>query len=128
MTGKFDPDRGADGFYRLRLLACNGLVLLAGRAYRDRAGFLRGVAAVQRSCADGTRFEQRPVPKGGFCFVLKAPDGAVLGTSRHYDNQAACRRGMASVQRHAAEAKIAAEPARPAGMKRPRPPRRKNRG
>ena len=47
----------------------------------------------------------RPVPTG-YKFDLKAPNGQVIATSEVYETRAACRKGIESVRKSAAKAKL----------------------
>ena len=44
--------------------------------------------------------------RSGYTFHLKAGNGAVIATSEAYVTESACRKGIASVQRNAATARI----------------------
>ncbi len=106
MAGKFTYTLDRDGQYRFRLLACNGQAILTSRSYRDRRACLAGIEAVRANSPDAANFAPQPPVDGRFHFVLKAANGAVLGTSLGYASHAGCHRGVASVQRHVAEAVV----------------------
>ena len=53
-----------------------------------------------------SRFVIRPVASG-VKFDLKAPNGQTVLTSEVYDTEAACRRGIASICKHAPLAQVA---------------------
>ena len=52
------------------------------------------------------KFVIKPAKSGGFMFNLLAENGQVVATSEVYAKEASCRKGVASVQKNAAVAKL----------------------
>ena len=106
MAGKFEIKAAANGTFMFVLKAGNGEVVLTSQMYKSLAGAKRGVASVQRNAADAARFETRTAKNGEVYFVLKARNAQVVGTSETYPTETVLKKGVASVQKNAADAKI----------------------
>ncbi|MBQ7147014.1 MAG: YegP family protein [Lachnospiraceae bacterium] len=52
------------------------------------------------------KFVMGPTKNGGFRFNLKAGNGEVIATSETYSTDSACKAGIESVRKNAAEAKL----------------------
>ncbi len=105
MAGKFECTVSKAGKHRFNLKASNGQVILTSQAYKDRAGCKNGIESVRKHSAKDTFFEKKTSTDGKAYFVLKASNGQVIGTSQRYSSPASCNNGIASVQRHAKDAK-----------------------
>ena len=106
MAGKFEIKAAANGKFMFNLKAGNGEVILTSQMYKSLAGAKRGIASVQRNAADAARFETRTAKSGEVYFVLKAKNTQVIGQSETYPSEAALKKGIASVQKNAPDAKI----------------------
>lgn len=105
MAGKFECTVSKAGKHRFNLKAANGQVILTSQGYNDKAGCRNGIDSVRKHSANAANFEKKTATDGKAYFVLKASNGQVIGTSQRYASQASCNNGIASVQRHAPEAK-----------------------
>ena len=103
--GRFEVFRDQNKQYRFRLRASNGLVLLSSTGYKTRKSALTGVESVRKNCTDAAHFQRQQTPSG-YCFDLLAQNKKVIGTGEFYTSSRSRERGIASVQRHAPNAKI----------------------
>jgi uncharacterized protein YegP (UPF0339 family) len=106
MAAKFEIKAVANGKFMFNLKAGNGEVILTSQMDKSLAGAKRGVASVQRNAADAARFETKTAKNGEVYFVLKAKNAQVIGQSETYPTDAALKKGIASVQKNAVDAKI----------------------
>lgn len=106
MAGKFEYTVSRAGKHRFNLKASNGQVILTSQGYADRSGCMNGIKSVRKHSARESNFEKKIATDGKPYFVLKASNGQVIGTSQRYASQASCNNGIASVQRHAPDAKL----------------------
>ena len=106
MAGKFEMKTAANGKFLFNLKAGNGEVILTSQMYKSLAGAKRGIASVQKNAADAARFETKTAKNGELYFVLKAKNAQVIGQSETYPSEAVLKKGLASVQKNAVDAKI----------------------
>ena len=106
MAGKFELYADKGGEIRFRLKASNGQIILASEGYKSKASAKKGIASVQRNCADDNRFERKETKSGKPMFNLRATNGQVIGTSETYESTSACENGIASVKKNAPGAEI----------------------
>jgi uncharacterized protein YegP (UPF0339 family) len=95
--GKFETFAGKDGKTYFHLLAGNGQKVLASQGYASLESAKSGVATVKANGTDAARYELRMAKSGEWYFVLKAGNGAVIGTSETYVSQSNAERAVASV-------------------------------
>ena len=106
MAGKFEIKTAANGKFIFNLKAGNGEVILTSQMYKSLVGAKRGIASVKKNAVDAARFETKTAKNGEVFFVLKARNSQVIGQSETYPNDATTKKGIASVQKNAAGAKI----------------------
>jgi uncharacterized protein YegP (UPF0339 family) len=106
MAGKFELYADKAGEIRFRLKASNGQVILASEGYKSKASAKKGIASVQKNCADDTRFERKETKSGKPMFNLRATNGQVIGTSETYESFNALESGIAAVKRAAPFAQV----------------------
>ena len=106
MPGKFEIKTASNGKFFFNLKAANGEVILTSQQYKALAYAKKGIASVQKNAADAARFEIKAAKNGEKYFVLKAKNTQVIGQSETYPTDAALKKGIASVQKNAADAKI----------------------
>jgi hypothetical protein len=105
--GKFIIITGADGQYYFKLVASNGQVILSSEAYTTDAERNNGIHSVQSHAYSSIRFDRRISKNGEYYFVLKAPNGEIIGTSEMYISEAGRENGIESVKNNARDAVIA---------------------
>jgi len=117
-TGKFELFRGKNGedIY-WRLLGHYHQIILVSEAYTSKAGALNGIRSVKKNAQNMENFHKRSTPEpskdptssssqGKPYFILKAANGATIGTSEMYESSSGRDAGIDSVQRWAREASI----------------------
>ena len=106
MPGKFEIKTAANGKFFFNLKAANGEVILTSQQYKALSYAKKGIASVQKNAADEARFEVKTAKNGEKFFVLKAKNTQVIGQSETYPTDAALKKGIASVQKNAPDAKV----------------------
>jgi len=96
-TGRFETFQGKDGQFYFHLLAGNGEKVLVSEGYTTGGAAAAGVSSVKSNGVEATRYEIRTAVSGEFYFVLKAGNGAIVGTSEMYVTKANAERAVASV-------------------------------
>ena len=106
MAGKFEIKVASNGKFMFNLKAGNGEVILTSQMYKSIACAKRGIASVQRNAADAGLFETKKAKNGEVYFVLKARNHQIIGQSETYPTETVLKKGVASVQKNAPNAKI----------------------
>jgi uncharacterized protein YegP (UPF0339 family) len=99
MAGKFELSKSNDGQYRFSLKASNGQTVLTSELYTEKRGVLSGIESVRRNAPINERYERKTAKNGEPYFVLKAPNGQVIGLSETYSSTAAMEKGIESVKK-----------------------------
>jgi len=86
------------GKYHWNLKAVNGQIVLTSQAYANTQSAIRGINSVKENSQNNKRFEVRITKDGRPYFVLKAPNGQIVGQSQFYKSMVGCEKGMESVQ------------------------------
>jgi len=107
MAGKFEVFTGKNDKHYFKLKAGNGEVILSSQGYVAAKDCANGIESVRRNAANVDRFEVLKAADDSSYFVLKATNGQVIGKSQMYKTASGCTNGIDSVQRHAADAKVA---------------------
>ena len=105
MAGKFVVSKGKDGQDYFKLVAGNGQAILQSEGYKTTKACAAGIESVRKNAGNPKRFECRAAKDGRTYFVLKASNGQEIGRSQMYKSDSGCKNGMASVAKHAADAK-----------------------
>ena len=118
--GKFVVKETNTGI-KFDLKAGNGEVIATSEVYSSNAACLKGIASVQKNApvaaiedqteegyatVKNPKFEVYTDKKGETRFRLKATNGQIIATGEGYTIKAACLKGIASVQKNAADAKV----------------------
>ena len=106
MAGKFEIYKDKRGEYRFRLKASNGEIILGSEGYKSKTSCKNGVASVQKNGPIDDRYQGNQAKNGKHHFVLKAANHQIIGTSQLYDSERNMMKGIKSVQKNAANAKI----------------------
>ena len=106
MAGKFEIYKDKRGEFRFRLKASNGQNILASEGYKTKAACQNGIQSVMKNAPEEARYEKKETKAGKHMFNLKAGNHQVIGTSESYDSAASRDKGVASVMKNAADAKI----------------------
>lgn len=103
---KFQTFRGQDGQYYFRLVAGNGEIILQSEGYRAQQSCIHGINSVKVNATNRHLFQELVAKNGEPYFVLRAPNGEVIGTSQTYDSKLAMQTGIMSVMTTAPHAPI----------------------
>ncbi len=106
MAGKFEVKKAKNGKFYFNLKAGNGEIVLTSQMYADKAGCEKGIESVRNNAGSESQFEVLEDKNGSPYFVLKAKNSQVIGRSESYSTKASMNKGIASVQRNAAEARV----------------------
>ena len=121
--GKFLIRKTETGI-KFDLKAGNGEVIATSQVYKSETSCMKGVASVQKNAVIAAvenqtvegweaqkhpKFEVYQDKAGEFRFRLKATNGQVVATSEGYKKVASCLKGVESVKKNAAEAKVVKE-------------------
>ncbi len=106
MAAKFVIKKQSHGQFIFNLKAANGGIILTSELYQDKAGAISGVEAVRRCAAADKNYVRRLSVRGNPYFVLKSPNGQIIGTSEMYLFAQAGEDGIASVKANARTAKV----------------------
>ncbi len=101
---KFEIFKGKDKQFYVRLFAANAEIILATEGFQSRETAKDSIKSIAANAADKGQFEIREAVNGQPYFVLKAKNGAILGTSETYSSKANAEKGIASVMKNAAAA------------------------
>ncbi len=122
---RYELKRTSDSQFLFNLEAANNEVILTSERYKAKADAENGIESVRTNSALDERFERRIAADGKPYFVLKAPNGEVIGRSEMYASNAAMEKGIRSVKTNAPIARlvdITDAAAKPAARPKPRPP------
>jgi hypothetical protein len=98
MSGRFELKKSSDGQFYFNLKAGNGQIILTSELYTSRSAANNGIASVRTNCSFNERFHRHTSKAGQPCFVLKARNGQIIGTSQMYASSSSCEKGIASVK------------------------------
>ncbi len=96
----YEIKKDKSGQFRFNLKAGNGEIILSSEAYVQKSGAMSGIESVQKNGPDESKYELRITKSDQPYFVLKAGNGQEIGHSESYSSEAACKNGMASVQKN----------------------------
>lgn len=114
MPGKYELKDAKGGKFHFNLKAGNGQIILSSEMYETKKAAEKGIESVRKNGPNEKRFETKSSTKGQPYFVLKASNGEPIGKSEMYNTAAACAKGIASVMKNAADAKMSDTTAAPA--------------
>ena len=98
---RFDAKGGWPRAWRCRgfnLKAANNQVILTSQLYSDKAGAWAGIDSVRQNAGTDANYERKASKKGEPFFVLKAPNGQIIGQSEMYASAKGMEAGIASVK------------------------------
>ena len=106
MAGTYVLDRSKNGKYKFNLRAANHKVILTSELYESKDRASAGIESVRKNGGSDARYERKSAKDGSAYFVLKATNGQVIGTSEMYASTDSMEKGIASVKKHASDAKV----------------------
>lgn len=106
MGGKFEIKKSKSGQFTFVLKAPNGRVILTSEQYNDKTSVKNGVESVKKNARNDSNYDLKLSSKGQHYFVLKAPNGQVIGQSEMYSSKSSMENGIESVKKNAPGAKL----------------------
>lgn len=103
---KFEITTQQNGEFRFTLKASNGDTILRSESYKSKDGCKNGIESVRKNAYDPARYHILESRDGRHYFNLVAGNNQVIGTGELYQTMADMNRGIASVQKDAADARI----------------------
>lgn len=107
MAGKFELKKSAKGQYMFNLKAANNQVILSSELYNEKASDQAGTESVKQNAGADANYERKTSKKGEPFFVLKAPNGQIIGKSEMYASAKGMEAGIASVKANGPGATVA---------------------
>ena len=101
MAGKYELKQAASGQFMFNLRAGNSKVILTSETYAEKAGALNGIKSVKKNAAKDKNWERKTSADSQHYFVLKAPNGEIIGKSEMYTSADSMNKGIASVKANA---------------------------
>ena len=80
------------------LKAANNQVILSSELYNEKASAQNGIESVKAHAGTDANYERKTSKKGEPFFVLKAPNGQIIGKSEMYASASGMDNGIASVK------------------------------
>ena len=106
MAAKFEIKKAKNGQFFFNLKAGNGEVILTSERYKQKAACKNGVSSVKKNAKSESRFDERKSRKDEPYFVLKSPNGEIIGKSEMYKSRSGMKNGIKSVQKNAPDARV----------------------
>ncbi len=106
MAGKYELKDARGGKFNFNLKAGNGQIVLSSETYETKKSAEKGIESVRKNGPNEKRFEKKSSTKKQPYFVLKASNGEPIGRSEMYNTEASRDKGIASVMKNSAEAKV----------------------
>ena len=106
MAGKFELKKSARGQFLFNLKAGNNQFILSSELYNEKSSAEAGIESVKKNAGTDANYERKTSKKGEPFFVLKAPNGQIIGKSEMYTSAKAMETGIASVKANAPGAPV----------------------
>jgi uncharacterized protein len=106
MAAKFQVKLAKNSKFHFNLVATNGQIVLSSEMYDSRPKALNGIESVKKNAAREGGIELLVGTTGKPYFVVKSPNGQVVGKSQMYASTSTRSRGMASVKKNAPAAAV----------------------
>jgi len=106
MSGKFEITKSKNDKFLFNLKAGNGEIILTSQLYESKSSAQQGIESVRLNAPVDARYERATSAGGQPYFNLKAANHQVIGRSETYSSVAAMEGGIASVKKHAPDAKV----------------------
>ena len=97
MKGYYQIKTTEGGKTHFTLHAGNHEVILSSQLYAEKSGAENGIEATRANGTHDACYERKLSAKGEPYFLLKAPNGQIVGTSEMYGSEASRDNGIRSV-------------------------------
>jgi hypothetical protein len=89
------------------LKAGNNQVILSSQLYSEKSSAQEGIESVKKNAGTEVNYERKTSKKGEPFFILKAPNGQIIGKSEMNASGEAMENGITSVKANAPGASVA---------------------
>lgn len=97
MKGYYELKKTGEGKFHFTLNAGNHEAILSSQLYAEKDGAEKGIESTRVNGPHEARFERKLSAKGEPYFLLKAPNGQIIGVSEMYGSEATRDNGIRSV-------------------------------
>ncbi|RYD40040.1 MAG: DUF1508 domain-containing protein [Verrucomicrobiaceae bacterium] len=97
MKGYYELKKTDEGKFHFTLNAGNHEVILNSQLYAEKDNAEKGIESTQTNGPHEARYERKLSAKGEPYFLLKAPNGQIIGVSEMYGSEASRDNGIRSV-------------------------------
>lgn len=97
MKGYYELKKTEAGKFHFTLNAGNHEVILSSQLYAEKDNAENGIESTRTNGTHEARYERKLSAKGEPYFLLKAPNGQIIGTSEMYGSEASRDNGIRSV-------------------------------
>lgn len=106
MQGYYELNNNSNDQFHFILKAGNHETILTSESYTQKNSAENGIKSVQKNCRTDKQYDKKTSSNGKWYFNLKAANHQIIGTSQMYSSEAACDKGIASVQKNGSTAAI----------------------
>lgn len=96
----YELKKSSNGKFMFNLKAGNHEIILTSELYEQKASALNGIASVRENSPKDENYEMRRTTSNQPYFVLKSPNGQVIGKSESYSSDSAAKNGIESVKKN----------------------------
>ena len=97
MKGYYEIKKTDAGKFHFTLNAGNHEVILSSQLYAEKSSAESGIESTRTNGTHEARYERKLSAKGEPYFLLKAPNGQIIGVSEMYGSEASRDNGIRSV-------------------------------
>lgn len=97
MKGYYELKKTDGGKYHFTLKAGNHEIILSSQLYAEKVNAEKGIESTRTNGPHDARYERKLSAKGEPYYLLKAPNGQIIGTSEMYGSEASRDNGVQSV-------------------------------
>ncbi len=97
MKGYYELKKTEAGKLHFTLNAGNHEVIISSQLYAEKSNAESGIESTRTNGVHEARYERKLSAKGEPYFLLKAPNGQIIGTSEMYGSEATRDNGIRSV-------------------------------
>lgn len=103
---KFELYKDSEGFYRFKLKAGNGQIILTSEANETKCNCKIGIQAVINNCQNKENYEIFESKNSNSFFNLRSSNDKIIGKSRLYSSKRGLEYGISFVKKNAFRAEI----------------------
>jgi uncharacterized protein YegP (UPF0339 family) len=98
MSGYFELHKSTDEKFVFNLKADNNEIILTSQTYTTKQHAMDGIESVRTNSPKDAQYMRKHSTANEPYFVLKSPNGEVIGSSQMYSSGSAMENGIASVK------------------------------